>query len=129
MFVSERFLTRLARLRKEHRDDPIDDQVRLVHDAFLGMMQGLPSGMGEEIYELISERIIRRSDDGAVYLDEAKYLADVVDLFALQYDEEHDPIEDEDWQLIGEIVNDYALDLDMQTVNYVMTLVVDHGGV
>lgn len=129
MFVSERFLARLAKLRKTHREAPREEQQELVRSAFLGMLNGLPGSMGEEIYELIVERIDQRSDGSTPFVDEAKYLADVADLFALQYDDENDPIHQEDWQLIGEIVNDYALDLDMPTVNYVMALVVDHHGV
>jgi len=129
MFVSERFLARLARLRKSHRDAPREEQVELVRSAFLGMMSGLPEGMAEEVFELVTDRIAERSNDDALFLDEAKYLADIADLFALQYDDENDPIHASDWQLIGEVVNDYALDLDMPTVNYVMALVVDHHGV
>lgn len=129
MFVSERFLARLAKLRKTRREAPHDEQVELVRGAFLGMMTGLPGQMSREIFELVVDRIEERSDHGSFFLDEARYLADVADLFALQYDEEHDPIHPDDWSLIGDIVNDYALDLDMQTVNYVMKLVVDHHGV
>lgn len=129
MFVSQRFLGRLAKLRKTHREAPLAEQMDLVHDAFRGMLTGLPEQMVEEVYELIADRVIERADEGSSFIDEAKYLADVADLLTLQYDEEHDPIHPDDWELIGDIVNDYALDLDMETVNYVMKLVVDHHGV
>ena len=129
MFVSQRFLGRLAKLRKEHRTDPLDRQMELVHEAFHGMITGLPETMVEEAYELVTDRILERAEEGAVFIDEAKYLADVADLLTLQYDEEHDPLHPDDWELIGDLVNDYALDLDMETVNYVMKLVVDHHGV
>jgi hypothetical protein len=129
MFVSERFLGRLAKLRKQHREAPRDEQIELVREAFLSMMSGLPERMPEDVFELITDRISERSTGDDVFIDEAKYLADVADLFAHQYDEENDPIHPDDWELIGDIVNDYALDLDMETVNYVMKLVVDHHGV
>ncbi len=129
MFISERFLARLAKLRKGHREAPRDEQITAVRDAFLGMMSGLPGDMAEEIFELVTDQINARSDESAPFIDEARYFADVADLFALQYDEKNDPIHPDDWRLIGEIVNDYAFDLDMTTVNYVMALVVDHHGV
>ena len=129
MFVSQRFLGRLAKLRKAHREDPLDEQMRLVHDAFCGMLTGFPEQMVEEVFELVTDRIIERSDDAAIFVDEARYLADVADLLTAQYDEENDPLHPDDWELVGDIVNDYALDLDMDTVNYVMKLVVDHHGV
>jgi hypothetical protein len=129
MFVSERFLGRLAKLRKAHRQDPRADQIGLVRDAFTGMMSGLPGQMVEDVFELFVDRIVERADDDAILLDEARYLADVADLFSLQYDEKNDPLHPDDWELVGDLVNDYALDLDMETVNYVMRLVVDHHGV
>ncbi len=129
MFVSERFLGRLAKLRKQYREAPEEEQIRLVREAFLGMARGLPERMPEELFELVTDRILDRSDNESVFIDEAKYLADVADLFAGRYDEENDPIHPDDWELIGDVVNDYALDLDMPTVNYVMRLVVDHHGV
>lgn len=129
MFVSQRFLGRLAKLRKAHREDPLEEQLPLVHDAFCGMLTGLPEQLVEDVYELMTDRILERSDDDAIFLDEATYLADVADLLTLQYDEKNDPLHPDDWELIGDIVNDYALDLDMDIVNYVMRLVVDHHGV
>ena len=129
MFVSKRFLSRLAKLRKTHRESDRDEQIELVRDAFLGMLGGLPDNMAEDVFELVTDRLIARMDPDALFLDEARYLADVADLFSLQYDEENDPIHPDDWQLLGEIVNDYAFDLDMPTVNYTMKLVVDHHGV
>lgn len=128
MFASERFLARLAKLRKSHREVAQDEQVDLVRTAFVGMLSGLPEQMPQDIYELMAERLVERCGQ-EIYLDSARYLADIADLFALQYDERNDPIHPDDWRLIGEIVNDYALDLDMPTINYVMRLVVDHHGV
>jgi hypothetical protein len=128
MFTSERYLTRLARLRKEHRDAPLDDQVALARDAFIGLFPGLPKLMVEEIHDAFSDRISSRLVPGELYLERASYLADIADLFNGQYDEQNDPIHEDDWSLVSEIVNDYAIELDMGIVNYVMRLVVDHHG-
>ncbi|MFW6293559.1 MAG: hypothetical protein ACOC7V_14735, partial [Spirochaetota bacterium] len=114
--MSQRFLGRLAKLRKEHRTDPLDRQMELVHETFRGMITGLPEAMVEEVYELVTDRILERAEEDAIFIDEAEYLADVADLLTLQYDEENDPLHPDDWELIGDLVNDYALDLDMETV-------------
>lgn len=129
MFTSERFLGRLAKLRKAHREEPLDRQISLVRDAFVPMLTGLPPGLVDELYELVTERIVERSGGEDPFFHDARYFADVADLFSLQYDEKNDPLHADDWKLIGELVNDYALDLDMETVNYVMRLVVDHHGI
>lgn len=129
MMSSKRYLTRLAKLRKEHRESPLEEQVELAGDAFRSLLAGLPGSMASDIFESVADRVQRRMSDEEIFLDEARYLADVADLFCGAYDEEADPIHDEDWQLIGEIVNDYALDLEMETVNYVMRFVVEHHGI
>ena len=126
MYTSERFLSRLARLRKEHREAPTGEQVELVHSAFTGMLGAVPAVMIEEIHDRFSDRLMARLGPGELYLDHARYLADVADLFNGQYDDRNDPILPDDWELIAEIVNDYAIELDMGIVNYVMRLVVDH---
>jgi hypothetical protein len=128
MFVSERFLARLAKIRKSHREAPTDEQMELVRDAFVGQLNGLPNRMADDIFELFTERMMQRADGATAFLEAAGYLSDFIDLFALQYDEQNDPLHPDDWSLIGEVVNDYAHDLDMPTVNYVMRLVVDHKG-
>ena len=128
MFQSERFLGRLAKLRKDHRTADHDRQIELVHEAFLGLLPQLPASMAEELFDAFSEQIVARSS-GSAFFDDAAYLADVADVIAGEYDARNDPIVAEDWKLLGEIVNDYALDLDMDSVTYIMALVVDHGGV
>ena len=128
MFVSERFLARLAKIRKSHREAPTDEQMELVRDAFVGQLNGLPNRMADDIFELFTERMMQRADGATAFLEAAGCLSDFIDLFALQYDEQNDPLHPDDWSLIGEVVNDYAHDLDMPTVNYVMRLVVDHKG-
>ena len=128
MFTSERFLSRVARLRKEHRDEPVDRQVELAREAFLGLLGRLPPAMAREAYEVFSERVLERAGAEGCFFDHAAYLSDLADLFNGQYDTDNDPLVAEDWPLVAEIVNDYALEMDMGTVNYVMCLVIDHHG-
>ncbi|MFP4377828.1 MAG: hypothetical protein ACLFP4_12365 [Spirochaetales bacterium] len=129
MFSSDRFLKRLAKLRKEQRDAPREEQVELTRELFLGFMRSLPPQMADEVFDSFNDRIVERMGEDELYFDAARYLADVADLFAEQYDTEHDPLVRDDWVMVGEIVNDFALDLEMETVNYVMRLVVEHHGV
>ena len=54
-------------------------------------------------------------------------LADMVDLFQMDYDESFDRLEQEDWAYLKELVNSWAMDMDMDIVTYIMQLVVDAG--
>jgi hypothetical protein len=128
MYYSERFLGRVAKLRKEHREAPESEQVELVREAFTGLIRSIPQRMVEEVFDQFTERLLSRAEDDRIFIDRAEYLADVADLLAGQYDTEHDPLHPEDWRLVSEIVNDYAMDLEMNQLSYIMQLVVEHHG-
>lgn len=57
----------------------------------------------------------------------AEKLGDMVDLFAMGYDSGYNQLGDEDWDYLKELVNAYALDMDMDVVTYVMQHVVEAG--
>ncbi len=59
--------------------------------------------------------------------DSAKSLSDVVELFNCDYDEVNDPLKEEDWIYVRNIVNASADELDMDTVTYIMRLIVEKG--
>lgn len=84
----------------------------------------MPEPMKEDLVEYFLHPT--SLDSGDEVLDRARYFSAVVDLFAEDYDEDADPIRAEDWRLIRDVVNDFAVELDMGIVNYVMRLVVDH---
>lgn len=126
MYYSEKFLKRLARLRKDYRDAPEEEQLELVREAFTSLVHSVPGAMVTELYEQFSARLRANPADDRIFIDRAEYLADVADILAGQYDTEHDPLGEEEWRLIGEITSDYALDLDMGQLNYIMQLVVEH---
>lgn len=59
--------------------------------------------------------------------DSAVTLSDVVDLFNGEYDEGNDPLEEEDWIYVRNIVNATADEMDLELVTYIMRLIVDRG--
>jgi len=59
--------------------------------------------------------------------DSAFYLSDIVDLFNEEYDEVNDPLNEADWIYIRNMVDSCAEDLNLDTITYIMRLVVDRG--
>lgn len=129
MYPSEQFLRTMAKLRKTHRTEPVADQIEMIQSAFYHALSHLPQGMVEDIAEYFISRLRAADDSGHSVFDSCRDLADVIDIFWEAYDEEHDPIGHDDWSQISEITSDYALDLDMKLVSYVMKLAVDHHAV
>lgn len=53
-------------------------------------------------------------------------LADLVDLLWMEYDGDADPLERQDWEVVRDVVDEYAPELEMDLVQYVMERVVEH---
>ncbi|MBI9098890.1 MAG: hypothetical protein JEY91_10465 [Spirochaetaceae bacterium] len=59
--------------------------------------------------------------------DSAETLSDIVDLFNGEYDEVNDPLKEEDWIYIRNIVDASAEELNLEIITYIMRLIVDKG--
>jgi hypothetical protein len=66
-------------------------------------------------------------DESDNIFDSAFYLSDIVDLFNEEYDEVNDPLIEEDWLYIKNIVDASAEDMNLDTITYIMRLIVDRG--
>ncbi|WP_455381737.1 hypothetical protein [Salinispira pacifica] len=127
MFASERFRRRVNRIRKEFRNASEEDVQRELLRAFDLVLSHIPEDMRADLFQYFLDRRPERTDRFPDLLAYSEYLGDVIDLFNLDYDEEHDPLLPDDWEYIRDTVSDFALDLDMNLVNYVMQLVVAKG--
>lgn len=54
-------------------------------------------------------------------------LSDLVDLFQMNYDDSFNNLAKDDWVYLKDLVNGWALEMDMDIVTYVMQNVVDAG--
>ncbi|MFP4302249.1 MAG: hypothetical protein ACOC47_02035 [Alkalispirochaetaceae bacterium] len=116
MYTSDRFQKEFRKLRKSESPEEL-----LLHleQRFLRYLPGLPPELGQELFSHCYERWEAGAGD--------LIFGDVLDLMQQQYDEENDPLSDEDWETIREIVSSHAVDLDMHLVTYIMQLVVERG--
>jgi len=114
----------MSRFFKEHKGnaDPQSTQAEMQR-AFSAAAPPVPDAMSEEIFEYFFQRAPEGDTQAAAAL-----LGDVADLLGAEYDEQADPLAPEDWEFMKEVVSEYAAELDMDLVNYVMKLVVAHGG-
>lgn len=125
MFQSRTFQKQLQKIDAsgESTERFLDD----VQAAFASTLPFLPEPMQAELFDFFSRKY--RADEEHYTLDDALFLGEIVDLFTGEYNEETDPLDDEDWDFVRDVIDENALELDMQTVNYVMKLVVDKGAI
>ena len=81
----------------------------------------------EELCSDIFDFFCGHGSDDAVEAARAEHLSDVIDLFEGEYDEKNIPLSDEELEYISEGVNDYAVDIDDETLMNVMKAAVARG--
>lgn len=119
MFRSQNFLAQEQHLQKTHT---------LESDEYFTALRGL---MGRHLNRLpetmvtdILDFAVERGEDAE---DTVRLVADLIDLFWMQYDDRADPFTPEEWRYVRDLVDAYALELEMPLVQYIMERVVEHG--
>lgn len=118
MFHSRSFMAHAQKTRKHHRDDP--DAIERDLEAYF--IRQVPQVGNELAADLFAHIWQSRSD----FTDRTQSLGDILDLLFQQYDDETDPLTQEDWEVLRDSIDQHALDLDMSLVQYVMERVVAH---
>jgi hypothetical protein len=105
-------------LRKRNGRTPREDVIRQSREAFHQALGHLPSPFLDEAFRYYADRMLR-AEAGELY-DLLYHLGSVIDLLAREYDEQNERLTDDEWQFLQELVSDFADQLDMETVSYVM---------
>lgn len=104
-------------MRKNSADGRIDGSD--LEELFVKQVSPIPAEMARDVYVHVAQT----TADGETPV---QHLADLVDLFHVQYDDQNDPLPATDWPVVRDLVDQYAGDLDMELVQYVMERVVGH---
>lgn len=115
----------VKRLESRAKNMSIEEIRAQVDESFGAALRGLPHALVDDLKAHYLDAGSPEDKPGVFAL--AYHLADVVDLFGLSLPEHEDPFADEELAYLGELVSDFALDLDMDLVAYVMRRVVARG--
>ena len=116
---SNEFNRSCKHLRKKYQYECTEEFLKELEELFKKAL-GLPEDFSSELMDYCYPG----SEVDDKYFDK---LADMVDIFNMEYDENVDTLEKEDWIYLKDLVNSWALDMDMDLVTYVMQLVVSAG--
>ena len=118
MFRSQRFIAQEDRLRKKATVDS-DDYLSELEDLFRQSATHLPAGLMSDLF--------MHGVQSREHPDERRQaLGDLLDLVWLQYDDSADPLDERDWSTVRDVIDQYAMSLDMSLVHYVMERVMSH---
>lgn len=118
MFHSQNFLTKGRRIAHDPPDHG-GTHVKDLETLFLRHLPGLPEGFGGAVFAYVMD-----SDREAA--EKQQLLADLLDLTWMQYDDQADPLSREDWSFLRDLIDEYAPELELDLVQYVMERVVSH---
>jgi hypothetical protein len=114
---------RIRKLEKERIAEPAIMMVRL-RELFSQSVRTVPPRMLEEFFLQLVESYSGEKFDKEAFYDR---LYAAADLFSCDYDDRDSVLSFEEWKLVGELVSDYGVDIDDDTLTYIMSRVVDHG--
>jgi hypothetical protein len=123
MNASDQFNRSLSRFRKQKL--PPAKQMEAIREAFCSQLGGVPKTARQELFDFYQDRLAAREGED-IYLW-ADHLIDVIDLFDRAYDEQRNPLDEEEWDLIEDVVSDCAGVMDEETLFYIMQRIVDRG--
>ena len=123
MYPSQPYIKQLRRVHKDARNLSAEQLEARLRDSFGRALRGVPVELVEELFDFSVDRF--KDYEGPELVDAFLHTGALVDLFGREYDDRNDPLSEEEWQFIAEVVPDYGLELDMATLEYVMSHLVD----
>lgn len=106
-------------LRKKYNFESSPELLDEIKELFIKSMDQ-PEDLSLDIFDYIL--------DGREFEDShAVRLADMVDLFQMNYDAGFNSLVMNDWSYLKDLINEWAMEMDMDVVTYVMQNVVDAG--
>ena len=124
MAESDRFLGYMKNARKRLQNaDPAEIREKL-EESFTMCMKDFP----EEVqYDLLNYAIEQYLTGPEAFDDVAERLQRYIELFEMNFDNYPGDLPDKDWELIRDVVNESALDMDTKLVAYIMQKIVERG--
>lgn len=106
-------------LRKKYNFENSSELLIELKELFTKSM-GQPEDLSLDLFDHILDR--KDLEDSHVVR-----FSDMVDLFQMNYDDNFNSLEMNDWRYLKDLVNGWAMEMDMDIVTYVMQNVVDAG--
>jgi hypothetical protein len=123
---ADRFYRRMLKIARDEKEG--DEKLEQIRDAFIGSLPALPEEFCSELFWGCADALKLASLGDRDELHEAsKSLTMVVELFWEEFGTTSGELPEKIWDTIRDCVNDYALELDENLLNYVMREVVDQG--
>ncbi len=128
MNLSDRFSSQVLKIEKKNRNLGEKESTEALKQTFFSHIKSLPEELKYDFFEYFYDQFEREENPKYGFYEFSSKLRSIIELFNFEFDPKEDNyIMNEDWDFIKETVSDYALDLDDQTLTYIMRFVVEKG--
>jgi len=117
--MSNEFMRHYRQLKKKKPDTPLEDLKKDLYSILDRSLPPMPEALVEEAFQYFIVPVQTE--------DELEKAADLVDFFHDTLEVEKSVLEEVDWLFIRDLVNMFALDLDLDFISYVMEVMVSQG--
>ena len=117
----------MLKLPRTHPDASPEERIDLARAGFAGCLSGFPAGLVDDLFEYSHDKNAPLLQADGTLPEYSERLGAMLDLFLQDYDKQGDPLSREDWEFVRESIDAFAVDMDMNVVNYVMALIVEKG--
>lgn len=119
MEISKFYTKSISKVFKKNYDKDISKFKSEFEPIFIDCFKILPEDVSSELFSRFVTYSKREFKD-ALY-----NLCNVFELFEQNYDIENDPLNEEEWEYLKLIINDSNEELDIDTVKYMMQVMLD----
>ena len=127
MVASERYERDVRRALKDLRESTDAARLARIGPIFLTYLGHLPTQVREELWAWYVERHMDQDPRLSSVEDLALRLSAIVDIYDRAYDARRIALDEDEWELVHELTNEGSPDIPMDTLQYVMQLLMDRG--
>jgi hypothetical protein len=128
MAHSDQFTYQIQKIQNKGGELSREGMLEDVRRSFFMYLGDLPEELKYDLYEYYLDRFENNPDPSLAFTELATSFRAIIELFNLDYDDVEDALSEEEWEYLRDAISDYALDIDEETLNYVMKLIVAKGG-
>ena len=126
MFASERYFRQIDKIHKHAYQKPEDQIIAEIREAFFSILGSQPDALKRELFNFYVEDYYDNRDQYGDFFDRAEGLSRIVDLFNREYDE-GDSFSPDELDLLKALVNEHADTMDIDTLTFIMDLLLSKG--
>jgi hypothetical protein len=127
MYISDRYLKQVRKIRRNSQDKSEERLLAEIREAFLVQFNQLPANMRHDLFNAFVEIYFDSDTRFRDVFEFAEHLGALIDLYNREFDDPNRKMTDQEWMVVKNLTDDFAEELDIETLTYVMNQLLSGG--